>query len=69
MYVDNKYQQKYVKNTLLEDSQPTANKLNNINLIAVFLITVLNAIISGFGIQDTEVRVPGTGVGLTSFLK
>ena len=55
--------------TLLEDSQPTANKLNNINLIAVFLITVLNAIISGFGIQDTEVRVPGTGVGLTSFLK
>jgi len=51
------------------DSQPTANNLNNINLISVFLITVLNAIISGFGIQDTEVRVPGTGIGLSSFLK
>merc|ERR1711862_301333 len=31
------------------DSQPTADKLNNINLITVFLITVLNAIISGLG--------------------
>merc|ERR1711971_95698 len=51
------------------ESQPTADNLNNINLVTVFLITVLNAIISGFGIRDTEDRVPGTGIGLTSFLK
>ena len=56
-------------NYLLEDSQSTADTLNNINLIIVFLITVINALISGFGIKDTDDRVLGTGVGLTSFLK
>ena len=37
-----------------EQSQDTANSLNNTILILVFFITVINAFIGGFGIKDTE---------------
>ena len=42
------------------ESQSTADKLNNTNLIIVFFITVINAFIGGFGVKDTDVRVLGT---------
>jgi len=43
---------------MLIESQGTADKLNNIILVFVFFITVINAFIGGFGIKDTDTRVP-----------
>ena len=45
-----------------EQSQDTANSLNNTILILVFFITVINAFIGGFGIKDTEDRVPDSSI-------
>merc|ERR1711902_335959 len=39
------------------ESQSTADTLNNVILIIVFFITVINALIGGFGIKDTDSRV------------
>merc|ERR1712165_77944 len=43
-------------------NQDTANTLNNTILILVFFITVINAFIGGFGIKDTEDRVPASSI-------
>jgi len=45
-----------------EQSQDTANSLNNTILILVFFITVINAFIGGFGIKDAEDRAPGSSI-------
>merc|ERR1712037_463365 len=39
------------------DHQKTANILNNTATVVVFLITLLNVVISGFNIQHTETTV------------
>ena len=45
-----------------EQSQDTANSLNNTILILVFFITVINAFIGGFGIKDTEERAAESSI-------
>ena len=45
-----------------EQSQDTANSLNNTILILVFIITVINAFIGGFGIKDADERAPASSV-------
>ena len=40
--------------------QKTANFLNDVIVVLVFLITLVNVIISGFGIRDVDDRVPSS---------
>ena len=43
-----------------EPDQKTANILNDVIVVLVFLITLVNVIISGFGIRDVDDRVPSS---------
>jgi hypothetical protein len=43
-----------------QDHQKTAVILNNTTTVFLFIITVINVIISGFGIQHTGTVVPGS---------
>ena len=40
-----------------EDDQSTANILNDIIVVTIFLVTLINIIISGFGIRTTDTSV------------
>ena len=40
-----------------EPNQRTANILNDVIVIVIFLITLINVIISGFGIRHTDTNV------------
>ena len=40
-----------------EDHKKDADIINNITLIIIFVITVINAFISGFGIRHTDTTV------------
>ena len=40
-----------------DEHQKSANILNNTATVVVFIITLINAIISGFGVQHTDTKV------------